>query len=118
MSDELEALLTKHGVKPPLWSGIGKGWLRLVEVLIIDLVWLGWDKDLHQIKEKFGGLRFYIGATGEGIHERIMAAESESFKVCEDCGAAGEPRKGGWIRTLCDACDVVSKEAERKRWAK
>lgn len=34
----------------------------------------------------------------------VDAAELESEKVCEHCGAPGVLRRGGWIMTLCDAC--------------
>jgi hypothetical protein len=39
----------------------------------------------------------------------ITMAESMSAILCEECGAPGERRHGGWIRTLCD-----EHEAERQ----
>jgi len=57
---------------------------------------------IQQVKEKFGGLRFYINTTDKRIQSWVGFAECLSTKVCEECGAPGELRHGGWIRTLCD----------------
>lgn len=81
---------------------IGKGWYPLVQELVEDLKKLGWDGTILQIKEKFGGLRFYIGSGSEEIWNRIEEAEKKSYTICEVCGESGEVRSEGWIRTLCD----------------
>ena len=57
-----------------------------------------------QVKEKFGGLRFYIDGGTEWMHGAIHMAEAMSYKICEDCGAQGYKRQGGLVRTLCDSC--------------
>jgi hypothetical protein len=96
-----------HGVpREPedIEEAVGAGWSDIIKRLISDLEGLGWDGNLLQIKEKFGGLRFYIGKGTEKIHARILQAEEESFKVCELCGEKGKPRGGGWIKTLCGGC--------------
>lgn len=80
---------------PPGWSGI-------IKTLIPDLFALGWDGEVDQVKEKFGGLRFYIGSGSNEIFDRIAQAENDSNRTCEVCGAPGVSRRGGWIRTLCD----------------
>lgn len=64
-----------------------------------------------QVKEKFGGLRFYMTWETEEIDKLISKAEDESHKICESCGEPGKARSGSWIRTLCDKCD---KQRERK----
>jgi hypothetical protein len=59
-----------------------------------------------QIKEKFGGLRFYMSTTTPYIDGAISLAEAVSYSQCEYCGQAsnrGLPQKG-WIKTFCDAC--------------
>ena len=84
-------------------QNVGPGWGKIVQRLIRDLFILGWDGQLHQIKEKFGGLRFYIGGGSDEIFDRINAAEDESFKTCETCGEPGQPTtEHGWIRTVCE----------------
>ena len=57
---------------------------------------------ITQVKEKFGGLRFYVSDATDEVHNYIEFAESMSFRVCEMCGAPGEPRSDGWTKTLCD----------------
>jgi len=57
--------------------------------------------EVVQVKQKFGGLRFYVHGSSEAIHELINKAEAESFKTCEVCGNKGRIRPGGWIMTLC-----------------
>lgn len=82
---------------------VGKGWHPLVTKLIENLFKFGWDGDLHQIKEKFGGLRFYIGEGNDAIYTYIDAAEMLSLTTCEICGKPGSTSGWGrnWIRTLC-----------------
>ncbi len=63
----------------------------------------------EQIKEKFGGLRFYTSGIpveiSDEIHGVIEACESLSGVICEDCGNKGKSISvGGWIRTLCRNC--------------
>jgi len=55
-----------------------------------------------QVKEKWGGLRFYVNSSDDYIDGAIALAESLSLRTCEQCGAPGKPRGGGWVRTLCD----------------
>ena len=92
--------------RPPImdcgFMSIGEGWYQLVKDCIVELVAIGWDKEICQIKEKFGGLRFYTNILPEGGHEIISKYENLSYKTCEKCGEPGVIRKGGWIATLCD----------------
>jgi len=55
-----------------------------------------------QIKEKFGGLRFYYEGGDDYIAGLVTMAESWASRTCENCGDDGHQRGGGWIRTLCD----------------
>ena len=57
-----------------------------------------------QVKEKFGGLRFYIMGGNEKIDALISFAESMSECTCEECGRPGTQNAGGWIKTLCHDC--------------
>jgi len=58
-----------------------------------------------QVKEKFGGLRFYVDNADDYVKGVIQMAEAMSVRTCEKCGNSGEPVKGGWVRTLCKNCD-------------
>jgi len=55
-----------------------------------------------QVKEKFGGLRFYVHGASNKHWDYISFAESMSYRTCEECGAAGKTYTDGWHRTLCD----------------
>jgi len=82
-------------------SCIGDGWADIVRRLVVDLYALGWNGELHQLKEKLGGLRFYTGNTNEAMNRRIKQAESEAWKTCQNCGEPGKVRHLPWIQTLC-----------------
>ena len=55
-----------------------------------------------QVKEKFGGLRFYVNGATDKHRNFISFAESMSYRTCEECGAVGKTYTDGWHRTLCD----------------
>ncbi len=69
-----------------------------------------------QVKEKFGGLRFYTTAVPQEVCDLIDKAEALSLDTCEVCGEPGEVRDDGWVRTRCDSCHGkrLRREAERK----
>jgi hypothetical protein len=56
-----------------------------------------------QVKEKFGTLNFYYAGGDQYISGLVDMAENMSAVTCETCGNPGELRRGGWLRTLCDA---------------
>lgn len=62
------------------------------------------DVNCAQVKEKFGGLRFYMTQETPYISGAIALAERMSNKICCQCGLPGKQRQGGWILTLCDGC--------------
>jgi hypothetical protein len=87
------------------------GWSRLINELHEQLVGFDPAYQLHQVKEKFGGLRFYA-EFNEDVRERcnalVQEAEHRSFGICERCGEAGRLREDRlWRRTLCDQCDEL-----------
>ena len=57
-----------------------------------------------QVKEKFGGLRFYVDNSDEYVMGAIQMAEAMSVRTCEKCGSPGKPIQGGWMKTLCTPC--------------
>ena len=94
--------------RPPIkdanFFDCNEGWYPLIQRLIEDLIDLGWDKQVTQVKEKFGGLRFYVNSCSTEMLDRISEAERESYTICENCGASGEVRRDlVWHSTLCDA---------------
>ena len=94
----------------------GDGWNLIIKRLIEDLIELGWDKKIIQIKEKFAGLRFYVETGSDEIHNRIRLAEEESYNTCEKCGEEGEKRVDlGWWSTLCEKHYNETKDAINNR---
>ena len=82
---------------------VDSGWFPLIKDLITDLIELGWNKEVCQVKEKFGGLRFYINDGSDEVFNRIHKAEKESFTICEITSKVGELRTDiPWFRTLSD----------------
>ena len=55
-----------------------------------------------QVKEKFGGLRFYVQGATDKHWNYISFAEGMSYRTCEECGGVGQRYTIGWHRTLCD----------------
>lgn len=58
---------------------------------------------VEQVKEKFGGLRFYTRGGDRLTSGMTWMAEEMSYKICEICGQPGSRRGNGWIYTACDA---------------
>jgi hypothetical protein len=99
------------------WADVGEGWHQLVLDLDRDLAAIDPNYEVQQVKEKFGGLRYYTthsaiscGAGSNELHnwllcefdQRIVAAEELSLRTCEECGKPGVQRKRDWVKTLCD----------------
>ena len=122
MQKELERRLVEHW---PTWFKTGgdirytamprgfqhgDGWFDILWRLCADLEPLvtemeragGRQFEVLQVKEKFGGLRFYVNCRNDAIRQRIEAAIQESFHTCEVCGQPGKLREDSWIKTLCD----------------
>lgn len=68
-----------------------------------------------QIKEKFGGLRFYYEGGDDEIRGMVRMAEAWAGNTCETCGKPGEQRSGGWIKTLCDEHEAERQQRLAKR---
>jgi hypothetical protein len=104
---------------------VGKGWYPILETLCANIqshidwrVKQGQDiaqVEVNQIKEKFGGLRFYYSGGDDEISGMVRMAEAWADVACEECGAAGKRRSGGWIRTLCDHHEAERQEQLKKR---
>lgn len=61
-----------------------------------------------QVKEKFGGLRFYMTASTTEMETAISEAEEECIRTCEVCGKLGKPDHSlGWVRTECSDCRAL-----------
>lgn len=130
---KMEEAYPKMFARPYGGIAVGAGWWPMLEQLCsiiqshIDHMNSGAEKypdnefyhpveqvTISQIKEKFGGLRFYFDGGDEYCRGAASLAESLSMAMCEECGAPGERRGGGWVRTLCDKHEAERQEAMRK----
>ncbi len=138
MKDELDKLLCETYPKifrdrhAPVtetcmcWGfGIGDGWYTIINSLCNQIQhYVDWKQEQKekygrgegcpqviatQVKEKFGGLRFYYDGGDAVVDGMVRMAESWAANTCEECGKPGQMRTSGWIRTLCD-----EHEAERQ----
>jgi hypothetical protein len=91
------------------------GWAPLVQDLHDKLIVIyGEPYHLLQIKEKYGGLRFYqahpqhdhVSAEKvEAGYAAVVAAEAEAYRRCDQCGTKENVTTAGpWLRTLCGDC--------------
>lgn len=87
----------EHGL-----TSVGKGWSGLVNRAFDELSKYDPHVVVIQVKEKYGGLRIYSSPYHEEFDRFITELEKESFTICEECGAPGQLRSGGWYVTLCD----------------
>lgn len=100
------------------------GWYSIIEDLSSELneaakQYAHGSITVVQIKEKFGGLRYYVnyidGLPQEDIFEIeqiICKYENLSHKTCQRCGEQGEicARTAYWVSTLCKKCAKELKE--------
>jgi hypothetical protein len=124
---QMEETFPKMFSNPYGGFAVGQGWWPILEKLCNNIQsHTDWrekqGKDcpqvvVEQIKEKFGGLRFYYQGGDEYIHGMVTMAESIADITCESCGNPGKRRGGGWIHTYCDPCEIKREEA-RKQYAR
>lgn len=76
-----------------------EGWFPLIERLHKDILKIDPDYKIYQIKEKFGGLRFYYSTSNPDfsneINNLIKNAERISLLTCEITGKPGELMRQG-----------------------
>ncbi len=70
--------------------------------------------EVHQIKEKFAGLRFYFQGGDDAVWGMVEMAEVWAAQSCEVCGERGIARHGGWSRTLCGTHEAERQERMSK----
>jgi len=88
---------------------VGDGWQPLVTDVHAHLIELLGDYELLQIKEKFGGLRYYWNPLDDATVEAAELArqiteeaEARSVTICEECGIKGKNQADhGWYHTFC-----------------
>ena len=137
-----KSLIEQHnaGFIDDLYSAFGlecgDGWYDLIYELCteiqkaIDESRLPVNVEINQVKEKYGGLRFYYSLNfkenglgsidankrkelSEKIFKLTNIYEDKSYGVCELCGKPGKLREDlDWMQTLCEEC--YSKVKDKK----
>ncbi len=116
---DLSAVLERF---EPDWSrriDCEPGWHAIIAAIDVELSKIDPDYTIQQIKEKFGGLRYYFNTKTE--HWRVMndvvaRYEQVAWSTCEISGEPGVLMvKQGWYRTLSPAIappgfEVVDRE--------
>lgn len=113
------------------WHGVPEGWLPIVDKLcgcIQNYVdrHVTYSKEGEQrpeqvvciqMKEKFGGLRFYTNGSDDTVEGMIQMAEYLCDNTCESCGS--EKDLGitkGWISVMCRECIMTNGDRAMNSW--
>ena len=100
-----------------LFDSCGDGWKEIIRNTNEKLKYIDSNYTIAQIKEKFGGLRYYFDSSldyGSIAHEImddiVRAAEYEASRTCELCGANKSSDKVEirvhkyWYFGYCQSC--------------
>ena len=88
----------------------GKGWYQLLDELSakIEAYNVAHPESpvvAVQVKQKFGGLRFYTISSNPEVDAFIDEAEGKAWKTCEVCGSTEDVSStSGWITMVCKKC--------------
>ena len=99
--------------------GVGDGWYKLLKSLIIKIkkedTKNNYITQVTQIKEKWGGLRFYVNGTFNKNWDYIHFAENKSITICESCGSQSNVGilNTGWITIRCIGCAKTDFEEKK-----
>ncbi|MGN6693760.1 MAG: hypothetical protein ACTHN0_06245 [Aquihabitans sp.] len=91
---------------------VDPGWLPVIARLHLDLVAIDPTYEVHQVKEKIGGLRYHFAASADlppskerAMRRLVGQAAHECSHRCQACGRmawCGE--SSGWFAVLCERC--------------
>lgn len=113
------------------WHGVPEGWLPIIDKLCGSIQsyidnFVRYTKDgeyrpeqvtCTQMKEKFGGLRFYTNGNDDYVDGMIHMAEHMAYNTCQDCGSEQDiGTTKGWITTLCRTCAIASGDRAMNTW--
>jgi hypothetical protein len=113
------------------WHGVPKGWLPIIDKLCgciqdyidfhVSYTKAGQYKPTQvtcfQMKEKFGGLRFYTNGHDEVVEGMIKMAEHLCDNTCDQCGTEEDlGMTSGWISVLCRNCVIANGDRAMAGW--
>ncbi len=103
---------------------VGMGWYKLIWDMCTKIKAV-YDKNperyemynVTDIKEKYGGLRYYTTCSPEEFEEYVREAEGLSYKTCEKCGKPGKTVEiYSWFSTLCKKHENARRKNHKKRF--
>ena len=106
---QVEALKEKISPSFGKYINIDEGWYQIVVDCDKELTVIDPNYQILQIKEKFGGLRFYMTPCNnttkeqrDKMYEVISRYEAKAAQTCEATGQPGVLMRsiGGWLKTL------------------
>lgn len=129
LTKKYEHLFSKDTLEPfPLFGfECMEGWFDILKMLVehIDIYFHHKYKGVPegfkivQVKEKFGGLRFYVENADDVVHELIRFTETLADHTCEYCGSNQNILKSkGWIITACEQCTKTHEFLVNREWIK
>ena len=112
-----DTLIAKYPKILTVDIGVNDGWYNIIDDLcttIQNYIDNSWTYDEQgnkkqpkqvtatQIKQKFGGLIFYVRDADNYVYGMLAYAEHLSYKTCEVCGSPGEQKKSGGFGVRCE----------------
>lgn len=113
------------------WLSVPDGWLRIIDALCnsiqdyIDSTYIienGQNRipeqvTCIQVKEKFGGLRFYVSNADDYVNGMIRMAETLCYNICDECGSSEDLGvTSGWISVKCRNCIIKHGDIAMVNW--
>jgi hypothetical protein len=98
----------KKKILPGYWPSVDvdEGWYQLVLDCDRELTQIDPGYQIVQIKQKFGGLRYYfeslLSSAGKAMDDVVTKYEAVAAVTCEATGNPGVLMRseGGWVKTL------------------
>lgn len=108
------------------FDDIPKGWQKAfgiqmcedIRKILVKANYL-YDYRIAQIKEKFGGLRWYDYGAPSSIYQELQETINKygelSYHTCINCGRPATKISLGWISPFCDKCaDKIGEKVKFK----
>lgn len=103
---KVEKLREKFVAGYPNWISVDEGWYQIIVDCDAAVAAIDPGYRIEQIKEKFGGLRYYVRPSDPAkqplINKVISDHEQIALRTCEATGRPGVLMRspGGWFKTL------------------
>lgn len=103
--EEFRDILSRFQSGFPAYIACDEGWNQIIIKCHRELSIIDPGYTIAQIKEKFGGLRYYFATTNPALYGQMREVASRyelmSFETCEVCGKKGALVSGRVLKTVC-----------------